>query len=171
LRVPVFTVKNLAVLTRAIRHLTLGLLFSALSAAAAELNIVHVFTGWRDAASFKRISEYFTGQEKAGQEIVLRTNPEQRAGFYFQIRVANPGAARPVRFLLQLIEQGSPTPQLTNFTTELKPGPTVFQLGLTGPAWQDVKSQPVAWYVQVLADDGRVLAAEKSYLWEKPAAK
>jgi hypothetical protein len=147
------------------------LALSAAPATAADLTIVRVFTGWRDAASFKRISEYFTGRENTGSETVLRTNPEQRAGFYFQLRVANPGATRHVQFQLQLIEQGSPTPHATTFPVELKPGSTVFQLGLTGPAWQNAKSQPVAWYVQVLADDGRVLASEKSYLWEKPAAK
>jgi hypothetical protein len=132
--------------------------------------IVRVFTGWRDAASFKHISEYFTGRENTGRETVLRTNPEQRTGFYFQVRVANPGAARPVRFQLLLIEPGSPTPHATSFPADLPSGSTVFQLGLTGPAWQDAKSLPVAWQVQVLAEDGRVLAFEKSYLWEKPAA-
>ena len=135
------------------------------------VSIVRVFTGWRDAASFKRISEYFTGRENTGGETVLRTNPEQRAGFYFQIRVANPGAERKVQFQLQLIEPGSPTPHPVNFPAELKPGSRVFDLGLTGPAWQNAKSQPVAWRVQVLAEDGHVLASEKSYLWEKPAAK
>ncbi len=138
---------------------------------AAELTIVRVFTGWRDAASFKRISEYFTGRENTGGETVLRTNPEQRTGFYFQVRIANPGAARQVQFQLQLIEPGSPTPHTTTFPAELKPGSDVFQLGLTGPAWQNPRSQPVAWEVLVLADGGRVLATEKSYLWEKPAAK
>lgn len=135
------------------------------------VTLVRVFTGWRDVASFRRISEYFTGRENTGGEIVLRTNPEQRAGFYFQIRVANAGAARPVQFQLQLIEQGSPTPHPTTFPAELPPGSTVFELGLTGPTWQDAKSQPIAWQVQVLAADGRVLASKKSYLWEKPAAK
>ncbi len=152
-------------------RLLLLLVLSATSVLAQDLTIVRVFTGWRDAASFKRISEYFTGRENTGGETVLRTNPEQRAGFYFQLRVANPGAARQVQFQLQLIEPGSPTPHTTTFPAELKPGSAFFQLGLTGPAWQNAKSQPVAWQVQVLADDGRVLASEKSYLWEKPAAK
>ena len=147
------------------------LALSAVPAVAQDLTIVRVFTGWRDAASFKRISEYFTGRENTGGETVLRTNPEQRAGFYFQVRVANRAAELKVQFKLLLIEQGSPTPHPTIFPAALPPGSSVFELGLTGPAWQNAKSQPVAWQVQVLADDGRVLASEKSYLWEKPAAK
>jgi hypothetical protein len=137
----------------------------------ADLTIVRTFTGWRDGASFKRISEYFTGQENTGKETVLRTHPEQRTGYYFLVRLANPGAARKVQFQLQLFEEGAPAPRTVVFPAELKPGSGVFQLGLTGPEWQDPKSHPVAWHLQILADDGRVLVAEKSYLWEKPAGK
>jgi hypothetical protein len=141
-------------------------------AKAQDLAIVRVFTGWRDAASFKRISEYFDGKENTGDETVIRTHPEQRTGYYFLLRLVNPGAPLPVRIQLQLIWPGAPAPRTTVFPAELKSGSGVYQLGLTGPEWQDVKSQPVAWQLQVLAaDDGRVLAAEKSYLWEKPAAR
>jgi hypothetical protein len=147
------------------------LLLLVVPAFAADLEIVRIYTGWRDGASFKRISEYFDGKENTGRETVLRTNPEQRTGFYFLVRVKNPGAARKVTFQLQLIEQGAPTPRQTAFAGELGSGTSVFQLGLTGPEWQDAKSQPIAWHLQVLGDDGRVLVTEKSYLWEKPAAK
>ncbi len=143
----------------------------ALAKEGADLTIVRTFTGWRDAASFKRISEYFDGKENTGKETVLRTHPEQRTGYYFLIRLANPGAAQKVRFQLQLFEQGASALRTVNFPAELKSGSEVFQLGLTGPEWQDAKSQPVAWHLQVLGDDGRVLASEKSYLWEKPAGK
>jgi hypothetical protein len=152
-------------------RLLLLLILSAVSALGADLTIVRTFTGWRDAASFKRISEYFDGKENTGNETVLRTHPEQRTGYYFLVRLANPGAARNVRFQLQLFEQGAATLRTVAFPAELKSGSGVFQLGLTGPEWQDAKSQPVAWHLQVLADDGSVLASEKSYLWEKPAGK
>ncbi|MBN8527563.1 MAG: hypothetical protein J0M02_19695 [Planctomycetes bacterium] len=66
---------------------------------AQDLSIVRTFTGWRDGASFKRISEYFDGKENTGRETVLRTHPEQRTGYYFLVRVANPGAPLPVRFM------------------------------------------------------------------------
>jgi hypothetical protein len=145
-------------------------LFLAPWVAAQEVTLTRVFTGWRDAASFKRISEYFSGQENTGGQTVLRTHPDQRTGYYFLLRVAHPGAPRKVRFQVQLIEQGVPAPTTTVFPAELNAGSSVFQLGLTGAAWQDAKAQPVAWHIQVLADDdGRVLASEKSYLWEKPA--
>lgn len=152
-------------------------LIAVLSASAGAkegtdgLTIVRVFSGWRDGVSFKRISEYFDGKENPGGETLLRTHPEQRTGYYFLLRVANPGAPRKVQFQLQLAGQGNAGMRTTVFPAELGAGTGVFQLGLTGPDWQDAKAQPVAWRVLVIAaDDGRVLASEKSYLWEKPAA-
>jgi hypothetical protein len=152
-------------------RLLLLFVLSALTVLGADLTIVRTFTGWRDAASFKRISEYFDGKENTGKETVLRTHPEQRTGYYFLIRLANPGAARNVRIQLQFFEQGAAALRTVAFPAELKSGSGVFQVGLTGPEWQDAKSQPVAWHLQVLADDGSLLASEKSYLWEKPAGK
>jgi len=165
------TFRHLLSLVAAAATVLPAVLAAETPAKAGDPALVRVFTGWRDAASFKRISEYFDGRENTGGATVLRTHPAQRTGFYFQLRVANPGAPRPVRFQLQLVEQGVPAPRTIVLPAELTSGSGLYQLGLTGPEWQDAKSQPIAWQLQVLAaEDGRVLAAEKSYLWEKPAA-
>ena len=152
-------------------RLLLLLFLSAVSSLGADLAIVRVFTGWRNAASFKRISEYFDGKENTGGTTIFRTHPEMRTGYYFLLRVANPGAPLKVQFQLQLIEQGASVQRTSIFPAEIGSGSGVFQLGLTGPEWQAAKSQPVAWRLLIIAtDDGRLLASEKSYLWEKPAA-
>ena len=63
--------------------LTLALLLgSAGLVRAAEVEFVRVWPGWRDSQSFERISEYFTGQENTGSQVVLRSHPEIRPGFY-----------------------------------------------------------------------------------------
>lgn len=152
------------------RLLTL-LALCAAPAFAADLTIVRVLTGWRDAASFKRISEYFDGKENTGGEAVLRTHPDQRAGYYFLVRVTNPGAARTVQARLELIRALDAKPVVHTFTPALGAGDTVFHLGLTGADWPDAKANPVAWKLELADADGRVLATAKSYLWEKPAAK
>ena len=36
----------------------------------SEWNLKNLFTGWRDAASFQRISEYLDGKENTGGFIV-----------------------------------------------------------------------------------------------------
>lgn len=136
-----------------------------------RITIARVFTGWRDAASFKRISEYFSGQENTGGAIVLRTHADQRAGFYFLVRAANPGATVAVKINLQLIAPTDSKPRTYAFSTELKPGANVLNLGLTAGDWPDAKANPVAWQIDFLATDGHLLTSEKSYLWEKPGAK
>ena len=159
-------VKNPPVL---IRRCLLCLSLAAVSASAGELTIARVFTGWRDAASFKRISEYFDGKENTGGQLMLRTHADQRAGYYFLVRTANPGAPLAVKFVLLLILPSEPKPRTFSFAADLRAGETVLNLGLTGADWPDAKTNPVAWKLDVLAADGRVLATEKSYLWEKPA--
>lgn len=136
-----------------------------------ELAIVRVYSGWRDGASFKRISEYFDGKENTGNETVLRTHAGERSGYYYLLRVRNPGAARAVKVSIEIITSAEARPVTHVFPAQLKAGDTVLQLGLTGADWSDPKANPVAWKLDVTDADGRVLATEMSYLWEKPAAK
>jgi hypothetical protein len=138
---------------------------------ATGVSIARVFTGWRDDGSFKRISEYFSGKENTGGEIVLRTQPGQRGGYYFLVRAANPGAPLAITANLEVITGANAKPVNYTFPTELKSGATVLNLGLTGSDWTGAKVNPVAWKLDLVDTDGRILATQKSYLWEKPAAK
>ena len=142
------------------------------SARAAEIEFVRVWPGWRDAESFERISEYFDGRENTGGEIVLRTHPEQRAGFYFLVRVANAGPAKPgAHFVLQVILPSDPEPKSTTFPADVPDRSKVFELGLTGPDWPDSEVHPVAWKLELRSAEDQVLASAQSFLWEKPAKK
>lgn len=164
--------KSTSVFHRLIRRCLSVLLIAALPAAGlakeGELTLVRIHPGWRDAASFKRISEYFDGRENTGGELVLRTHPEPRSGYYFLVRVANPGPACNVTARLQVVTDADAKPREFTFTPALKAGDTVFHLGLTGPDWADAKASPVAWKLDLTDANGRVLATDKSYLWEKP---
>lgn len=139
--------------------------------AAADLTLVRVTSGWRDAASFKRISEYFTGKENTGKETVLRTHPDRRDGYYFLLRVRNPDGPSRVTARLQIITDASAKPRDFTFAPDLRTGDTVLHLGLTGPDWPDAKADPVAWKLELTGANGQILAVEKSYLWEKPAGQ
>jgi hypothetical protein len=145
------------------------LLLLAPAAGAADVAITRVFTGWRDAASFKRIAEYFTGREHTGDEIVRRTQPAERAGYYFLARTANPGPARPARFELAVILPRAPEARRHSFPVELPAGKALFNLGLTGADWPGRETDAVAWQLELRAEDGTLLATARSYLWEKPA--
>jgi len=140
-----------------------------LSASAAEVRIVRVFTGWRDAASFKRISEYFTGRENTGGQIVVRTQIADRGGYYFLVRTANSGEAFIARFRIAVVLPNSHEPRIFNFDTPLPAGQKVFNLGITGSDWPS-DAEAVAWKLELLDAQGKVIATEQSYLWEKPDA-
>ncbi len=151
------------VLTLALLVVTAGL------SHAAEVEFVRVWPKWRDAESFKRISEYFDGQENTGSQVVLRSHPEIRSGFYFLARVAHSGPAlSAAKVVLTLITPDSPKPKTYTFTTALPAGDTVFNLGLTGADWAGENVHPVAWKIEVVTTDGRLLGTAKSFLWEKP---
>ncbi len=145
-------------------------LFLALtvSATAADLRIVRVFTGWRDAGSFKRISEYFTGVENTGGQIVVRTRPGQRAGYYFLVRTENAGPAVDVKAVVEIVLPGSQRTRSFTFPISLTPGKAVYNLGLTGEDRPDAEADVVAWKLTVISGTDETLATEKSYLWEKP---
>ena len=148
-------------------------IFTALvaSATASEVTIARVFSGWRDAESFKRISEYFTGKENTGGDNVLRTHPDQRAGFYFLVRATNPGAPTSIKISVDVITPTDNKAKTYSFSSELKTGTTVLNIGLTANDWPDAKANPVAWKIELIAADGHVLTGEKSYLWENNNAK
>jgi len=138
-------------------------------ARAAEVEFVRVWPEWREAVSFERISEYFDGKENTGSQVVQRTHPETRAGFYFLARVSNHGAILPsAKLVVSVIKPDSPRTQVYTFPVELPAGQTVFNLGLTGADWAGPKVHPVAWKIEVTTTDGRLLGAAKSFLWEKP---
>ena len=102
---------------------------------------------------------------------MLRTQPDQRAGYYFLVRVANSGAPVAVKVSVQMITPTDSKPKTHTFATGLKSGDTVLNLGLTGGDWPDTRADPVAWKLDVLSADGPVLATAGSYLWEKPVTK
>ena len=157
-----------------------GFLFAALTAAALSarsadvpaaggVRVIRTYSGWRDAPSFKRISEYFTGRENTGGEIVLRTHPDERGGYYFLVRMANDGAPVAARIVLHVVTPDSATPRTFTFNTTLPGRESVLDLGLTGADWPDLKINAVAWRFDVLDGAGQILATGKSYLWDKPA--
>src|SRR5688572_22541213 len=144
--------------------------FAAVALCAAEVEFVRVWPAWRDTESFERIGEYFGGAENTGREIVMRTQPAERAGYYFLVRVKKNADAAGAKFTLSVIRPDTPEPKEYSFPVSLPAKESVFQLGLTGVDWpQGRKANPVAWKLALVAADGRVLAEHKSFLWEKPA--
>ena len=145
------------------------LLFLPATVRAAGTEMVRVFTGWRDAASFQRVTEYLDGKENTGGIIVLRSQSGSRAGFYWLVRLKNDGEPLAgAKFELQVITPTSPEAKTFTFPADVTAGSPLYQLGLTGADWPGAKSRPVAWQLRLLAADGKTLIAKESFLWDLP---
>ena len=155
-----------------LRRCLAALLFALPAAArAAGPEIVRVSTGWRTAASFQRVSEYFDGHENDGGIAVLRTQPGDRAGFYWLVRLKNDGPPLTgAKFELEVITPVGPTPKTFTFPAAIARGSALYDLGLTGADWPGATARPAAWRLKLLAADGRTLLAEQSFLWALPPA-
>ena len=116
------------------------------------------------------VSEYFGGGENPGRQTVRRTHADARAGYYFLVRLSDATSLAGAKFVLDVIRPDAPEPKAFAFPAEAHAGSAVFLLGLTGADWPDgEKAHAVAWKLTLVAADGRTLAEQKSFLWEKPA--
>jgi hypothetical protein len=146
------------------------LMSAVIGARAADVEFLRVWPAWRGAESFDRITEYFGGRENPGQPLILRTQQDARAGYYFLVRVKSASALNAATFELSVIRPDTPEPKTYRFETAIPAKETVFQLGLTGADWPaGDKANPVAWKLALVGSEGRVVAEQKSFLWEKPA--
>lgn len=152
-----------------LRLLLLLLLSYPARSSAAGVEIVRVSTGWRDAASFQRLREYFDGKEHTGGITVLRSQSGERAGYYWLVRLKNEGPPLPgAKFELEVISPDAPTPKTFTFASTIPVGGGLYQLGVTGRDWPDAKARAVAWRLRLLAADGQTVIAKDSFLWALP---
>ena len=146
----------------------LGLLCAPLR--AEEVSFVHVWPQWHEADFFQSFYEYKHHHELDGNFIVLRSQPWERGGLYFLTRVKNKGTSfKGAIFTVRVISPESTATRVFTFPADIPGGAQLFEIGLTGTDWAGAKTEPVAWNVELHAPDGRVIAQESSFLWEKPA--
>ncbi len=145
--------------------------FLCLTLKAAEVEFVRVWPAWRDANSFRRISEYFDGAEVSDGKIIERTQPKSRTGFYFFVRLKHPTLAlKGAHFSIQYITPYWLEARERTFPANEAPGEHQYLLGLTGSDWTGHETHPIAWKVDLISADGQVLATSQSFLWSKPPA-
>jgi hypothetical protein len=134
----------------------------------AGLHFERVWLTWHDADSFQSFYEYRTGDELVGKWTILRSEPYDRTGLYFEIRVINPAPARDCKIVVRVISPDSIDPRVFTFPVQVHAGSRLFVVGITGTDWPLIRLVPVAWDVELQAPDGSVLAKKSSFLWEKP---
>lgn len=146
-------------------------LVSIVPAKAGTFDVVRVWPGYRTAESFEHIGTYFNRGENSFGETVRRSQPAVKEGYYFLVRLKNPGAAvTGATFELQVVTPASPQPKTFAFKADMPSGTQAFDFGLTGADWPGPKVGAVAWLLTVRAPDGSEIARRQSFLWAKPAA-
>lgn len=168
---PRLAVTSLA-LSLGILLFALPLLLSATPLTAAEpIDFTRIRPKYRETASFKRISEFFTGKENPGRNIIFRTQPENRDGFYFAFRVEAPKGAKvpagTVALLVYLPNATEPTEYTYDLEAQKKRWVPVM-IGLTGSDWADPEANPVAWRLEYRTPTGEITAFANSFLWALP---
>jgi len=136
-----------------------------------RVEINNVVWYYKPEKTFKRILEYIDGEERTGRKIILRTQPEPRAGLYFIVRISEyidelpPGCA----FAVDLIRPDIREAQTTRFELPAKRTPhREIWLGFTGESEPPDESAPVAWQIRLLGPDGTTVARRHSFLWKMP---
>lgn len=136
--------------------------------------ISHIDHRYIPAQDFVRISEYFTGKENSSGRLILRTDPADRAGYYFIISLAwHPGVTLPAgtQADVDYIRGDDPRPRHAHFVFTGNTGTfTEILLGLTGPDWTDKNLKLTAYKVTLKDADGKLLADRQSFLWQLPPA-
>jgi len=137
-----------------------------------RVTINNVVWYYKPEETFKRILEYFDGEERTGRKIILRTQDEPRRGLYFIVRISEfvedlpPGCA----FAVDLIRPDQREASTTVFPLPEERTPhSEIWLGFTGKSEPPDESPPVAWRIRLLGPDGETVASRHSFLWEKPA--
>ncbi|MBT5900842.1 MAG: hypothetical protein HOH58_01895 [Opitutaceae bacterium] len=148
--------------------LVLLAMWTGASSVFADLELVRVWPGYRDAASFTSASEYFQGPAAKAELTVRRTSPEHRAGYYWLVRTKTDTTVAGAKIRLEVTRQGDTEPQLHEFDLDLNRGNHAVPIGLTGLDWPDPAEVPIAWRLTVLSDDGSSLASQSSFLWQDP---
>jgi hypothetical protein len=149
--------------------LLIALVLGAGLRAEGELGLVRLLPGYRTAESFVTIGEHFGRAEHTGGRQVVRSQPGERAGYYFLVRLS---AERPwpkARVEVDVILPGALEPRPSAFTVDLDRGQPVLHVGVTGSDWPGPDVAPLAWRIVIRdGESGRLLLEERSFLWAVP---
>jgi len=139
--------------------------------AAQTIEFSRIRPEYRVDASFKRISEYFSGEENSGKRKVFRTRDDDRDGFYFSFRieVARGETVPAGTVALFLYAPGTYVPTEYAFDLEAQSRRWIeVIIGLTGTDWADPEVRPVAWRLEFRDASGQPIGFEESFLWRLP---
>jgi hypothetical protein len=136
--------------------------------ALTSVEIEEIKPRYIETEAFKRISEYLTGQEYLGDRVLLRSDPDTRAGYYFTLVLDEDVRHLPkgTQIIDEFFTPKSVEKQTHTFTlpSQLASTNEIF-VGLTGEDWPQVGGVPAAWRFTIEDANGKLLGEKQSYLW------
>ncbi|GAB5562056.1 MAG: hypothetical protein SynsKO_37030 [Synoicihabitans sp.] len=132
----------------------------------ADLELVRVWPGYREAASFTAATEYFGGPAAKSNQAARRTQPQERAGYYWLVRTKSDTGYGAASALLEVTRAGSTQPISYEFSWDIPAGNHAVPLGITGADWANSDEVPIAWRLTIFSSQGTQLASSQSFLWQ-----
>ena len=151
------------------KQILLAVLMLTVSCLQAELKILSITESYWDQVEFKRVIEYFTGKEFSGRQLILRSNPEERSGMYFEMSLSKKPYELPKDcvIILQMYRSGALDPKSFEFKIpEETREKSDLLLGVTGDDWPSRETKLIAWRMEVRTFDQKLLAQKQSFLWD-----
>ena len=142
--------------------------FSVQPEALDSVEILEIKPRYMETEEFKRISEYMTGEEYQGDRTIIRTQPDNRNGFYF-VLILNKDIRRLPHDSKVIGEAYVPhLVDLQTYTFNLPPeraSSNELFLGITGTDWVDPQAVPSAWRFTIKDGNDRTIGTAQNYLW------
>lgn len=136
---------------------------------APAVTIETAFTRYYQEGDIRPIGQYFGSKlSQQGFRTVLASQPGEPAGQYFIIRLKEWKSADIASARMTLYATDSKEPSTRTWELGQEQLDDWLYLGLTGDDWPGTEIRPLAWRVELLGNDERVLAEWKSFLWEMP---
>ncbi len=125
------------------------------ASSAGSVGIRYVTHRVHKAEDFKRISEYFTGEENHGGDVVLYTDSTDRRGLYFMVALDRIDTLpEPTLAVVEYVTADKAEPQKCLFVLPALTTPGAFRelrLGVTGGDWPHANPKVVAWKITLHA--------------------
>lgn len=121
--------------------------------------------------TFKRICEFFDGQEHTGSTLIMRSHPETRRGYYLIVNLDAPASQLPGGGSIEvsLFKESVKEPITHTFALEnaLPRGREVW-LGFTEAGLIREAEEITAWKVEIKDASGVLVTQKQSFLWSLP---
>ena len=126
---------------------------------------------FRSDESFKGIVEAFKRTESKGGKIILRTDPQQRAGLYFTVHFDHSVNLLPqdAKFKLYFITNLKPSVEVVTWEFHKGKSAPFLQnevyLGITDNGNYNANTRLIAWKVELCRSDETIIAQKQSFAW------